>query len=430
MVGRVDGALVAVDEPVEEVVVGIGNGQDVHLAVAVVGAAADDDTHGGIVGGDGYHGAAGIGEDGVEGGIAEGHVAEGVATGEGVDAVAPAAGAVAGGGGGDEDQGVAVEDGEGGLVGDGHAGAVGYGTLGAVVAHDDGVTVDGEGGCEQRVGDGGDDARVVAIAVIPDGEVVACGGDGGEGDGGGVVGRVGARDGTHGGVVADAADGIAVGGEEGGDDSVAQGSDVDGDGGVARAPMREVVARIGIGGEGDGGEVVGAAAAADGAHGGIVGAAVDSVLVIVEVGRHVDVLLDAEGRGGAGDAVAPAEEVVAIVGDGGGGGGSAVGVVAGTGDIAHGGVGTGELDGVVHLVEDGGEIAVARGYDGHGVVGAAVAPVAEGIARIGGGGEDDGEEVGDRRGAAHAATRGIAGMAGDGEAQGREVGGDMDGSHH
>ncbi len=259
------------------------------------------------------------------------------------------------------------------------------------------VGVDGEEGGARLVAVGDDGEGLGGAAVAPLHEVVTLGGVRHEGDGSEVADAGGASDGAEAGVVAATGDGVGVGCEGGYERGVAFNLHEQALAAEAVVPAVEVVAVVGCGGDGDRGAEVGAVGTGHGAHEGVVAAEVDGVAVggeergeggVADGEDHEGALGGENGAAGGG----PAGEVVACVGGGLKGGGLEVGDAAGTGDMAHGGVGV-CADGIDSRGEGGTEMDVAVDDDVEGVGLLAGAPVNEAVAGVGHGAEGDGGEV-------------------------------------
>ena len=403
---RVDGAVVV---PAHEVVARIGGGRDGDVGQVVLGGCAADATHHFVVA---LHGDCVLvdGVGGRHGAVAEGgHGDDELVAVERVGLIPSSEGVAVVGGGGEGDGGQVVHR----LRARGAAHG-GVGRLGG-----DGVLVVVEAGGVGGIGCNHNGARVIGVAVVPLGEVVAVVRRGGNLHLGQVVLRRGAADAAHGGVGRGHGDGVLVVVKVGGDDAVAQGLHGDAlrgakDIAVGGSPVHEVVAVVGTGVEGHVAEVVHRLRACGGAHDGVGRDSGDGIGVIVEVGVKGGVGHRREARKGrlaakhVGCAVSPVDEVVAIVRRGHIVGAEEVleggGTFGGTHLAAH------SVDGnLVHVgVEVGGEGAVAVGVDGESLLSAghgvgAVRPVDEVVTHGGRGGEGHGQVEVHRGGAAHSA---------------------------
>ena len=283
----------------------------------------------------------------------------------------------------------------------------------------DGVLVVVEAGGIGGIGRNHNGARVVGVAVVPLGEVVAIVGRGGNLHLGQVVLRRGAADAAHGSVGRGHGDGVLVVVKVGGDDAVAQGLHGDAlrgaeDIAVGGSPVHEVVAVVGGGGQRNVLQVVHRGGATDRTHNGVGRGSGYGIGVIAKVGVEGGVGHRREARKGrlAAEhvvlAVSPVDEVVAVV---------RRGHIVGAEEVLEGGGAFGgthlaahSVDGnLVHVgVEVGGEGAVAVGVDGEGLLSAghgvgAVRPVDEVVAHGGRGGEGHGLVEVHRGGAAHSA---------------------------
>ncbi len=211
--------------------------------------------------------------------------------------------------------------------------------------------------------------------------------------------RVDTVDDAHGGVAGMCGHYIYIGVEDGREREVGSGVDRDGARGLAVAPTHQVEARVGVGGEGDGGEVVDAAGAEGGAPGVVVADGVDGVLVVVVVGIGDDGTYDGvDGKEGVGaDGVfvdiAPVGEVVAVVGERTEGDRGEVLDSGGSHDGAHLGFACGGGDGEDGGVKRGHEHGVAGDHHATRVVGVAIVPTEELEACGGSDGDDGGVEV-------------------------------------
>ena len=307
--------------------------------------------------------------------------------------------------------------GEGDGVGQ-HDGIVLHNDLGddGGVMHLDGV--DGhraEVGGEQGVGGSGDGDGAGGRAVAPVVEAVAADGHGGEGHRGLVLDIGGATLDVARALVSGAADGVGVGSEECGVGGVGRGGDGARVVGGVVVPGGEVVVGVGRGRNLDGGEVVDGGGAGGGAAVGVAAHRGDGVLVDGEVGRDGGVVGEVDGDGALGrvHAVAPAGEVVAVVGGGGEGGRGAEVILAAAGGGAHGLAGREGGHAVGVGQEDGDDGGIPHDDDVDAVLGAHVntaggCPVVEGVALGGMGLHVGGVDV--------VAAVGVGVLAGDGAA--------------
>ena len=369
------------DEAVEVVVmVDIGDGNQLAVAIGSLGGREDDVAHQVVVGG----GVEGVGKAVEAGGQVEVVGGNGEHTGVVVHAVAPLGEGHAGIGGSPEHYARII-----------YICAVDFGvdrtegSIGGKEAHLEAVA--GEDGGIGAVAVVGHQAVGSGLAVIPAHEVAVLVGHGLDTDGAGAEGTgAAAGDITHIGVVGHHTDGVL---QRGGEGHIVGGA-VDHDGAgvddIAVVPAYKAVVGVGGGGDGNGG-AVGIAAAAGG--GSIVTGNADRHVGGGEEGGDGGVGADADADGGEGAVGAvPTAYILAGQRGGGEGNGGVVGEAAATVDIALGGVGRQGGNGVGLGGEEGLQGRVAT-HDHHTVVaGVAVVPADE-LVMLGGVGGEHGHLV-------------------------------------
>ena len=300
----------------------------------------------------------------------------------------------------------------------------GDGASAVVVRHaGGGVLVGGEAGGEDRVLRHHHTARVAAVAVVPLGEVVAVVGGGAYPYRRVIVHRAAAAGGALGGVGGVDPYGVAVDGEMGCQRRVA----CHGDGTRvvldAVVPHREVVVRYRHCRQRHLRQVVVAAATCGAAQRDVAAVGGDKVAVVVELRRVLCRVGHHHRARVLRVAVLPLHEVVAVVGRGRQGGGAVVVVGAAAAHAAHGAVVAGHAHGIAVDGELGRIGGVLRHRHQAWVVGVAVAPLGEVVARVGQGGDVHRREVVVRAAAAGGADGGIAALHGDDIAVYLELGG-------
>ena len=365
------------DEAVEVVVmVDIGDGNQLAVAIGSLGWREDDVAHQVVVGG----GVEGVDNAVEAGGQVEVVGGNGEHTGVVGHVVAPLGEGHTGIGGGPEHYARII-----------YICAVDFGVdrteggIGSKEAHLEAVA--GEDGGIGAVGVVGHQAVGSSLAVVPAEEVAVLVGHGLDADGAGAEGTgAAARNITHVGVIGNHVDGVL---HRGGKGHIV-GSAVDHDGAgvddIAVVPTHKLVVGVGGGGDGNGG-AVGIAAAAGG--GNIVTGNADRHVGGGEEGGDGGVGADTDADGGEGAVGAvPTAYILAGQRGGGEGNGGVVGEAAATVDIALGGVGRQGGNGVGLGGEEGLQGRVAT-HDHHTVVaGVAVVPADELVMLGGVGGED------------------------------------------